>query len=225
MRLLCAKAGCDRVPLVWRQFGESFQTGNGFFTVHTPGWYCPKCGAGYGGSKPKDRSGQNEFDFEEGIARARGSDPDTSHAAAESMRGEPAKGLERKGAEWLLAHREGGDAEEIGDDSGCKETSMTPRMCQLERKAIAFRAGIKKGKTGKDRVLWRHETYRRPDADPLQFSYAEASKLLVRGFYLEASHPLHGWVEAGYVPGHGLWGDERHVYRIRNPKKKDEEDE
>lgn len=225
MRLRCTKPSCWNVSLVWRNAGERLVTQNGESSVHISGWFCPTCGAGYGGSKPKDRSGQNEFDFNEGIARARGSDPDTSHEAAEAMRGEPANGLERKGADWLLAHREGGDPEEIGDDVGVKETSMTPRMCQLERKRIAFKAGVKKGRTGKDRIIWRHEAYRRPDDDPLEFTYAEASKLLARGFYLEASHPLHGWVEAGDVPGHGLWGDERHVYRIRNPKKKDEEDE
>ncbi len=47
----CVKFGCGYANLVFLEAGLSHQTGNGFFTIGIDGWYCPRCGAGYGGSK------------------------------------------------------------------------------------------------------------------------------------------------------------------------------
>jgi len=46
--LRCTKFGCDKALLVRLVPGESLQTGNGFFVIKKRGWYCPKCGGGYG---------------------------------------------------------------------------------------------------------------------------------------------------------------------------------
>lgn len=40
------------MPLKYMKPGESHQTANGFFTIQISGYYCPRCGAGYGG-QPK----------------------------------------------------------------------------------------------------------------------------------------------------------------------------
>lgn len=46
---ICVRYGCWRAPLKYMKAGESHQTDNGFFTILIAGWYCPKCGGGYGG--------------------------------------------------------------------------------------------------------------------------------------------------------------------------------
>lgn len=46
----CVKWSCENAGLVFLKRGESHQTGNGFFTIHIDGWYCPKCGGSYGGA-------------------------------------------------------------------------------------------------------------------------------------------------------------------------------
>lgn len=48
---ICVKYGCWRMPLKHMKAGESHQTANGFFTIKISGFYCPRCGAGYGGGK------------------------------------------------------------------------------------------------------------------------------------------------------------------------------
>lgn len=45
----CVRYGCWRMPLKYMKPGESHQTANGFFTIQISGYYCPHCGAGYGG--------------------------------------------------------------------------------------------------------------------------------------------------------------------------------
>jgi hypothetical protein len=49
--LVCTRYGCWRTPLKHMKLGESHQTHNGFFTVVISGYYCPRCGAGYGGGQ------------------------------------------------------------------------------------------------------------------------------------------------------------------------------
>ena len=44
----CVRYGCWRTPLKFMKAGESHPTGNGFFTIQISGYYCPRCGAGYG---------------------------------------------------------------------------------------------------------------------------------------------------------------------------------
>jgi hypothetical protein len=46
---VCVRYGCWRTPLKYMEVGESHQTSNGFFTIKIKGYYCPHCGAGYGG--------------------------------------------------------------------------------------------------------------------------------------------------------------------------------
>jgi hypothetical protein len=47
----CVRYGCWGMPMKHMKRGESHQTGNGFFTIQITGWYCPRCGAGYGGGQ------------------------------------------------------------------------------------------------------------------------------------------------------------------------------
>lgn len=47
--LKCVKLGCNYATLVWKQKGESLQTNNGHFYIYITGYYCPACGASYGG--------------------------------------------------------------------------------------------------------------------------------------------------------------------------------
>lgn len=46
----CARFACWGTPIKKMKVGERHQTANGFFTITIEGWYCPKCGAGYGGN-------------------------------------------------------------------------------------------------------------------------------------------------------------------------------
>lgn len=48
---VCVRYGCWRTPLKYMKPDESHQTANGFFIIKITGWYCPSCGAGYGGGK------------------------------------------------------------------------------------------------------------------------------------------------------------------------------
>lgn len=45
----CVRFGCDGVKLEFLRQGHSHQTTNGFFTIQVDGYYCPRCGGGYGG--------------------------------------------------------------------------------------------------------------------------------------------------------------------------------
>jgi hypothetical protein len=47
---VCVRYDCRRTPLKYMKAGESHQTANGHFTISISGWYCPRCGAGYGGA-------------------------------------------------------------------------------------------------------------------------------------------------------------------------------
>lgn len=46
----CVVFKCKHAFLVYRKAGDRHNSGNGDFTVSAPGWYCPTCGGGYGGS-------------------------------------------------------------------------------------------------------------------------------------------------------------------------------
>ena len=48
---VCVRYGCWRTPLRYMRVGESQQTGSGFFTIKINGFYCARCGGGYGGGK------------------------------------------------------------------------------------------------------------------------------------------------------------------------------
>lgn len=45
----CTKYRCGYAVLVFKKVGESWQTNSGHFTIYIDGYYCPSCGAGYGG--------------------------------------------------------------------------------------------------------------------------------------------------------------------------------
>jgi hypothetical protein len=49
--LRCVKFGCENAVLIFSKTGAAWQSSNGFIIVKIDGWYCPNCGAGYGGSK------------------------------------------------------------------------------------------------------------------------------------------------------------------------------
>lgn len=48
---ICVRYGCWRTPLKYMRVDESHQTTNGFFTIKVNGYYCPRCGASYGGDQ------------------------------------------------------------------------------------------------------------------------------------------------------------------------------
>ena len=50
-RLYCTEFQCDNTKLKYMTKGQSHQTKNGFFVIKISGYYCPRCGAGYGGKK------------------------------------------------------------------------------------------------------------------------------------------------------------------------------
>jgi predicted transcriptional regulator len=93
--------------------------------------------------------------FQNGEAHARVSDPSTSHAAANSMRGQSATELELLVLNKL---RRMGDAtsEEVADSIGISLQSISPRFAPLARKGLIEKTGeTREGSSGRNRQVWR----------------------------------------------------------------------
>jgi hypothetical protein len=105
--------------------------------------------------------------WEDGEAYARGSDPETSHDAAEEVKGKRATRLEMEAYKVLLEEldkNEGGLInDQIVERSGYEWKTITPRLAPLCRKGLAFDTGDRrKGEAGQYQVVWKairqHET-------------------------------------------------------------------
>jgi hypothetical protein len=72
---------------------------------------------------------------------ARGSDPKTSHEAAESVKAQPLWGVI---AETLVALRTGGTTHEIAAHCGIGYQTITPRMKAMVAKGIVYDTGLRR---------------------------------------------------------------------------------
>ena len=90
-----------------------------------------------------------------GQALARHSDPPTSKAAAESVRGKGASKMESVVLEALRSSSRGLTSHELVSWTGLPWNTCTPRVKPLVRKGLAADSGLKRpGPTGKQCVVW-----------------------------------------------------------------------
>ena len=95
-----------------------------------------------------------DLPFGEGAAYARGDDPDTSHDAADQMRGRKASALETRVYEALRALG-GGTSEEVADHLDIDLQSISPRFAPMETLGLIRRTTRRKaGKSGRQRIVW-----------------------------------------------------------------------
>lgn len=88
-------------------------------------------------------------------ARARASDPDTSHEAAESLSAEILTKLDRAVIEGLRAYDGLATSEQIADATGISLQSVTPRIKPLRQRGLLFDAGFRRtGRSGRSRIVW-----------------------------------------------------------------------
>lgn len=85
-------------------------------------------------------------------ARARFTDPVTSHEAAESV---DTKSVNHKICAALTAHPDGGTTEEITEWTGLRLVTVSPMMKPMEKIGLVFRAGVRKNKSGRRAIIWR----------------------------------------------------------------------
>ena len=91
-----------------------------------------------------------------GEAYARVSDPGTSHAAAESVKGEVANKMESLVLTTLKAHYNGLTNHELVAATGLPWSSITPRVRPLVNRGLVEDSGIKKkGPTNRMCTVWR----------------------------------------------------------------------
>lgn len=91
----------------------------------------------------------------DGAAYARGSDPDTSHGAADSVRGNIATVLEYKVLRVLREHPLGLTNHEIVALTGLTWNTATPRIAPLVRKGLVYDTGRRrKGPTNRACIVW-----------------------------------------------------------------------
>jgi hypothetical protein len=93
----------------------------------------------------------------EGEAYARTPDPDTSHAAATSVRGDQANRLELEILEVLKRHPAGLTNHEIVEASGVEWNTATPRIAPLVRKGLVIDSGRRRTdpSTGRACNVWQ----------------------------------------------------------------------
>lgn len=104
---------------------------------------------------------------EDGEAWARGSDPDTSHDAADDARGERAIKMERQVYACLVARPNGLTNWEIVELSGLSYHSATPRVKPLRNKNLVYDSGEKRlSPYGKMCKVWRATIYRPEEPEP-----------------------------------------------------------
>lgn len=109
----------------------------------------------------------DEDDRHNGEAWARGSDPDTSHDAADDARGERAIKLERQVYACLVARPNGLTNWEIVELSGIAYHAATPRVKPLRRKGLVYDSGEKrKSPYGKECKVWKATIYRPEEPEP-----------------------------------------------------------
>ena len=84
------------------------------------------------------------------FAFARNTDPDTSHAAAASVK---VALLERRVVACLREHEEGLNTKELCELTGIHVNSISPRMKPLEAKGIIRRTDERRGAS----IVWRAE--------------------------------------------------------------------
>ena len=87
-------------------------------------------------------------------AHARRSDPDTSHAAADSMDPTRLNKLQRKALVALVVCQGQGTNDEIVELSGETWRTITPRMRPLERRGLVRRSGERRARSGKMQTVW-----------------------------------------------------------------------
>jgi hypothetical protein len=92
---------------------------------------------------------------ENGAAWARGEDPNTSHAAAESVRGQQANELETRVIRALMKYPEGLASYEIECLTGIPNQSLTPRLAPLRRKGLIKDSGFRRvAPSGRQQTVW-----------------------------------------------------------------------
>lgn len=88
-------------------------------------------------------------------AYARTQDPDTSHDAAESIRGKIATDLENLVIS-ALKQRGGMTSQEVADYLNMRRDQVSPRFAPLKRKGIIIESGEKRrGDNGRLSMIWR----------------------------------------------------------------------
>lgn len=94
--------------------------------------------------------------FAWGEANARTEDPDTSHAAAQSLAGSPAGEIERVVYEAIFSAGElGMTADDVVEDTGLASNTATPRFAPLRRKGLIRDSGRRRpGNSGKKMIIW-----------------------------------------------------------------------
>lgn len=93
--------------------------------------------------------------FGNGEEYARRQDPDTSHAAAKSVRGKEANRLESLIVGVLKRYPAGLTSHEIVELTGLTWNTATPRIAPLVRKGFVLDSGKRrKGPTNKNCIVW-----------------------------------------------------------------------
>jgi len=110
-----------------------------------------------------------DLPFGEGAAYARGDDPDTSHEAADQMRGRKASALETRVYEALRNLGGFGTSEEVADHLGLDLQSISPRFCPMETLGLIRRTTRRKaGKSGRQRIVWETRNGATPGRAPTE---------------------------------------------------------
>ena len=108
--------------------------------------------------KDDDEQGDLFADFG-GDAWARGSDPDTSHDAADDVRGERATKLEAIVVACLKIHIDGLTMHGICAATGLPWNTASPRIRPLVRKGLVYDSGNRrKGPAEKYCIVWKAVT-------------------------------------------------------------------
>jgi len=92
-----------------------------------------------------------------GEAYARTTDPGTSHAAAQSIRGRDATVLELTVLSCLMGSKDGLTTHEIAERTGLEYGSVTPRIRPLIRKGMVVDSGARRVPHGRSKkgIVWR----------------------------------------------------------------------
>lgn len=90
--------------------------------------------------------------FEWGEAHARRNDPETSHEAAEHVKGLRATNLEQIALEAFTVE---GTAHDLCERTGLPWQTITPRLAPLKRKGLLYDTGKReRGPTGRRCIVW-----------------------------------------------------------------------
>jgi len=100
-----------------------------------------------------------QFDLFEGQALARGSDPDTSHDAAQDVQGGKASRMEQQVLDMLKQYPDGLTGHELVHLTGIPYQSCTPRIRPLVRKGLVIDSGNRReGPCRKQNIIWKANT-------------------------------------------------------------------